>query len=40
MDLTYNKNEDALKLLLSEVKRREAILAKGGGSVKKLAKAA
>ena len=34
MDLTYNKNEDALKLLLSEVKRREAILAKGGGSVK------
>ena len=34
MDLTYNKNEDALKLLLSEVKRREAILAKGGGSGK------
>ena len=34
MDLTYNKNEDALKLLLSEVKRREAILAKGGGPVK------
>ena len=34
MDLTHNKNEDALKLLLSEVKRREAILAKGGGSVK------
>ena len=34
MALTYNKNEDALKLLLSEVKRREAILAKGGGSVK------
>jgi acetyl-CoA carboxylase carboxyltransferase component len=34
MDLTYNKNEDALKLLLSEVKRRESILAKGGGSVK------
>ena len=34
MDLTYNKNEDALKLLLSEVKRREAILTKGGGSVK------
>ncbi|MDB2404239.1 acyl-CoA carboxylase subunit beta [Schleiferiaceae bacterium] len=34
MDLTYNKNEDALKLLLSEVKRREAVLAKGGGSVK------
>ena len=34
MDLTYNKNEDALKLLLSEVKRREAILAKGGGEAK------
>ena len=34
MDLTYNKNEDALKLLLSEVKRREAILAKGGGEKK------
>ena len=34
MDLTYNKNEDALKLLLSEVKRRESILAKGGGSGK------
>ena len=34
MDLTYNKNEDALKLSLSEVKRREAILAKGGGEKK------
>ena len=34
MDLSYNKNEDALKLLLSEVKRREAILAKGGGDTK------
>ena len=34
MDLTYNKNEDALKLLLSEVKRREGILAKGGGEAK------
>ncbi len=34
MDLTFNKNEDALKLLLSEVKRREAILAKGGGETK------
>ena len=34
MDLTYNKNEDASKLLLSEVKRREAILAKGGGEKK------
>ena len=34
MNLTYNKNEDALKLLLSEVKRREGILAKGGGEAK------
>ena len=31
MDLAYNKNEDELKLLVSEMKRRLAIVEKGGG---------
>ncbi len=31
MDINFNKNEDHNKLLLSELKRRHAIVAKGGG---------
>lgn len=37
MDLNFNKNEDYNKLLLSELKRRHAIVAKGGGE-KRIAK--
>ena len=37
MDINFNKNEDHNKLLLSELKRRHAIVAKGGGE-KRIAK--
>ncbi len=37
MDINFNKNEDHNKLLLSELKRRHAIVAKGGGE-KRVAK--
>ena len=31
-DLEFNKNEDSLKLLISEMKRKHAIIALGGGA--------
>src|SRR5210317_2115695 len=34
MDLSFNKNEDELKLLLSELKQRQAKVELGGGSAK------
>ena len=37
MDIDFNKNEDYNKLLVSELKRRHAIVAKGGGE-KRIAK--
>ncbi len=37
MDINFNKNEDYNKLLVSELKRRHAIVAKGGGE-KRIAK--
>ena len=37
MDINFNKNEDHNKLLLSELKRRHAIVAQGGGE-KRIAK--
>ena len=34
MDLTFNKNEDELRLLVREMARRHAIIEKGGGEKK------
>jgi 3-methylcrotonyl-CoA carboxylase beta subunit len=34
MNLSYNKNEDELKLLVSELHRRQAVIEKGGGTKK------
>ena len=33
-DLEFNKNEDSLRLLISEMKRKHAIIALGGGKNK------
>ena len=33
-DLEFNKNDDSLRLLISEMKRKHAILSLGGGNEK------
>ena len=34
VDLEFNKNDDSLRLLISEMKRKHAIISLGGGKKK------